>query len=162
MNINNTKNVISNSDTWAGIYNRLVNNFIRITPHVKDYRNTEQLSVYMEISDPERIQPSYNDKRFMRHHTIYNSPLYSSSNIQGLSKRSLFQCAPAIFQTTTKRGPIRFPPERYALHTIMFTNRKLIWTSYGISEQRAMSYLSYWPMFLHLQNLRIPDTSFLQ
>ena len=64
MNINNTKNVISDSDTWAGIYNRLVKDFIRITPHAEDNLNTDQLSVYMEISDPDRIQPSYNDGGF--------------------------------------------------------------------------------------------------
>ena len=61
MNINSTRNVISNSDTRVGIYNKLVNDFIRITPHAEEYLNTEQLSVYMEISDPDRTQPSYND-----------------------------------------------------------------------------------------------------
>ena len=48
ININNTRNVISNSDTWAGIYNKLYNDFIRIAPHAEEYLNTEQLSVYIE------------------------------------------------------------------------------------------------------------------
>ena len=61
MNINNTRNVISNSDKWGKTFNKLIDDFIRITPHAEEYLNTEQLSVYMEISDPERTQASYND-----------------------------------------------------------------------------------------------------
>ena len=67
-----TKNVISNSDTRTGINNILVNDFIRITRHAEDYLNTEQFSVYTEISDPDRTQPSYNDGDCVKHHTIYS------------------------------------------------------------------------------------------
>ena len=35
MNTNNNKNVISSSDTWERIYNKLVNDFLRITPRTK-------------------------------------------------------------------------------------------------------------------------------
>ena len=41
MNINNTKNVISSSDTWERIYNRFVNDFFRITPHAEEYLTME-------------------------------------------------------------------------------------------------------------------------
>ena len=64
MNINNVRNVISSFNTWVGIYNRLVNDFIRITPHAEEYLTTEQLTVYMEITDPDRILPSSNGRRF--------------------------------------------------------------------------------------------------
>ena len=59
MNINNTRNVISNSNTWGSIYNKLIREFLRITPHAN--LNIEQLIEYMEISDPGRIEPSPND-----------------------------------------------------------------------------------------------------
>ena len=52
MNINNTKNIISNSNTWEDIYNKLIREFLRITPHAEEYLNLEQLTEYMEISDP--------------------------------------------------------------------------------------------------------------
>ena len=56
MNINNTKNVISSSNTWEGIYNQLVDDFLRITPHAEEYLTMDQLIEYMEISDHDRIQ----------------------------------------------------------------------------------------------------------
>ena len=52
ININNTQNVISNSNTWESIYNKLISReFLRITPHADEYLNIEQLTEYMEISD---------------------------------------------------------------------------------------------------------------
>ena len=68
MNINNTRNVISNSNTWGSIYNKLIREFLRITPHADEYLNIEQLTEYMEISDPDRLQPSSN----VMSHTIYS------------------------------------------------------------------------------------------
>ena len=52
-------NVIDSSDTWESIYNIL--DFIRITPHAEESLIMEQLTEYMEISDPDRILPSLND-----------------------------------------------------------------------------------------------------
>ena len=49
MNIHNTKNVISSSNTCERIYNRLVDDFLRITPHTEEYLAMEQLTEYMEI-----------------------------------------------------------------------------------------------------------------
>ena len=67
MNINNTKNVTSSSDTWEGIYNQLVYDFLRTTPHAKEYLTMEQLTKYMKISDRDRIQPSSNDGGTIRY-----------------------------------------------------------------------------------------------
>ena len=41
MNFNNTLNIISNSNTWENIYNKLIREFLRITPHAEEYLNME-------------------------------------------------------------------------------------------------------------------------
>ena len=64
MNINNTKQLISNSDKWAGIYNRFVQN------HSSCRRIPDNRTI--EISDLDRIQPAIMPGDFVRHHTIYS------------------------------------------------------------------------------------------
>ena len=49
MNINNTQKIISNSNTWENSYNKLIREFLRITPHAEEYLNMEQLTEYMKI-----------------------------------------------------------------------------------------------------------------
>ena len=125
MNINNTKNVISNSDTLAGIYNKLVNDFIRITPPAKDYLNTEQLSVYMEISDPDRTQPSYNDGRLceapydiQRVELSSTAPYTHQVKYRAYPNEASFGAHPLNSRRQQhEEVPIRFSEGRYTLHS---------------------------------------------
>ena len=58
MNVNNAQSIISNSNTWERINNKLIRECLRITPHAEKYLNMEQLTEYMEILDPDRVQPN--------------------------------------------------------------------------------------------------------
>ena len=68
MNINNTQNIISNSNTWGSIYNKLIREFLRITPHTEDYLDVDLIA--------EQTLIGYNLPSMTRdyacYHTIYS------------------------------------------------------------------------------------------
>ena len=98
---------------------------MRITPHAEEYLNMEQLSEYMEISDPDRVQPSSNDGGLCDiPYDIQRAERPSSTHFthpvtyRAFPNEATFRGHPLYSRRQQHDElPIRFPEGRYTLHS---------------------------------------------